>query len=146
VVCITSDSRSSSLAWAYVVRKGKEAVMDPTDINTRRFKRIGLTSNAIFRLWKAALKDDEKLLDEAIGSVYEQMMSSDPARAERVMSLIIRRHCRARDAFRAILQTQRALYHPRLAAPAITLMGVSPGHSATNPLLARAFYAPSKKR
>ena len=120
--------------------------MDPTDINTRRFKRIGLTSNAIFRLWKAALKDDEKLLDEAIGSVYEQMMSSDPARAERVMSLIIRRHCRARDAFRAILQTQRALYHPRLAAPAITLMGVSPGHSATNPLLARAFYAPSKKR
>jgi hypothetical protein len=29
-------------------------------------KRFGLGREAIFRLWKAAIKDDERLLDEAI--------------------------------------------------------------------------------
>jgi hypothetical protein len=53
--------------------------------------RVGLTPNAIFRLWRAAVKDDERLLDEAIAAVHDQMMSSDRARAEHVISLIIRR-------------------------------------------------------
>ena len=37
--------------------------------------RAGLTPNAIFRLWRAAVKDDERLLDEAIAAVHDQMMS-----------------------------------------------------------------------
>jgi hypothetical protein len=56
--------------------------------------------NAIFRLWRAAVKDDERLLDEAIAAVHDQMMSSDRARAEHVISLIIRRHRHAKCALR----------------------------------------------
>jgi hypothetical protein len=70
-------------------------VADITDIDTDRSKRGGLTSEAIFRVWKAAINDDEKLLDELIATVHKQMMSLDQARAERVMSLVIRRHCNA---------------------------------------------------
>jgi hypothetical protein len=66
-------------------------------------KPISLTADAIFRVWKAAIKDDEKLLDELIASVYDHMMSMDQARAERVMSLIIQRHCDANEAFKAML-------------------------------------------
>jgi hypothetical protein len=74
--------------------------------------RVGLSSNAIFRLWRAAVKDDEKLLDEAIAAVHDQMMSLDPARAERVISLIIRRHRDAKCAFRAMLTANRRRRRP----------------------------------
>jgi len=76
---------------------------DSTDIKPYLPNRAGLSSHAIFRLWKAALKDDEKLLDEAIASVHEQMTSLDQARAEHLMSLIIRRHRDAKGAFKAML-------------------------------------------
>ena len=76
---------------------------DLTDIKPRLPTRVGLSSHAIFRLWKTALKDDETLLDEAIASVHEQMTSLDQARAEQVMSLIIRRHRDAKEAFKAML-------------------------------------------
>jgi hypothetical protein len=66
-------------------------------------KPTGLTPDAIFRVWKAAIKDDEKLLDELIASVHEQMMSLDQSRAERVMSLIIQRHSGSKEAFKAML-------------------------------------------
>jgi hypothetical protein len=46
---------------------------------TNRSKRRGLTSEEIFRVWKAAIKDDEKLLDELIASVHKQMVSLDHA-------------------------------------------------------------------
>ena len=85
---------------------------DPTDINARRYKRTGLTSNAVFQLWKAALKDDEELLNAVIASVYEQMMSRDRSRAEQVMSLIIRRHSDAKEAFKAILVAARSRNRP----------------------------------
>jgi hypothetical protein len=42
-------------------------------------------------------------LDELIASAHKLMMSLDQARAERVMSLIIRRNCDAKEAFRAML-------------------------------------------
>ena len=76
---------------------------DLIDVKTHLPTRVGLSSHAIFRLWKAALKDDETLLDEVISSVHEQMTSLDQARAEQVMSLIIRRHRDAKEAFKAIL-------------------------------------------
>ena len=55
-------------------------------------KRFGLGRDATFRLWKAAIKDHEGLLDEAIAAIFDRMERVDPARAEEVMSLIIRRH------------------------------------------------------
>ena len=75
--------------------------------------RVGLSSNAIFRLWRAAVKDDEGLLDEAIAAVHEQMMSLDRARAEHVISLIIRRHGDAKCAFRAMLNANRRRRRPQ---------------------------------
>jgi len=69
--------------------------------------RFGLTQDAIFRLWKTAIKDDEKLLDEAIAAVHDQMISFDRVRAEQVIGLIIRRHRDAKDAFKAILCANR---------------------------------------
>src|SRR5580704_14865133 len=33
-------------------------------------ERFGLAPDAIFRLWKSALKDDESLIDEAIAATY----------------------------------------------------------------------------
>jgi hypothetical protein len=65
--------------------------------------RVGLTHDAIYRLWKMAIKDDEKLLDEAVANLYADIISFDRARAERVISLIIRRHRESRDAFKALL-------------------------------------------
>jgi hypothetical protein len=44
-------------------------------------RRVGLTHEAIFRLWKMAIKDDEKLLDEAIANLYADIVSFDRARA-----------------------------------------------------------------
>ena len=79
-------------------------------------KRFGLGRDAIFRLWKAAIKDDEGLLDEAIAAIFDRMERVDPARAEEVMSLIIRRHRGAKRAFRDILARAKARVLPVAAA------------------------------
>jgi hypothetical protein len=85
---------------------------DLIDIKTRLPTRAGLSSHAIFRLLKTALKDDETLLDGAIASVHEQMTSLDRARAEQVVSLIIRRHRDAKEAFKAMLMAIRTQSWP----------------------------------
>jgi hypothetical protein len=69
-------------------------------------RRYGLRQDAIFRLWKTTIKDDETLLDEAIAAVHDQMISFDRARADHVIELIIRRHRDAKEAFRAILRAK----------------------------------------
>jgi hypothetical protein len=78
-------------------------------------RRYGLTQDAIFRLWKTAIKDDEKLLDEVIAAVHDQMISFDRERAERVMELIIRRHRDAKDAFKAMLRANGVKKRPATA-------------------------------
>ena len=83
---------------------------DLTDIKTRLPTRVGLSSHAIFRLWNAALKDDETLLNEAIARVHEQMISLDRARAEFGMSLIIRRRRDSKKAFKAMPMESRARF------------------------------------
>jgi hypothetical protein len=69
--------------------------------------RFGLTKGALVRLWRNAIKDDDKLVDEAIQDVYDRTMSFDRERAEVVMSLIIRRHRDAQRAFKALLDDMR---------------------------------------
>jgi hypothetical protein len=82
-------------------------------------KRFGLGRDAIFRLWKAAIKDDQRLLDEAITETYERMVRVDPVRAEEVVSLTIRRHRDAKQAFRELLARAKARVVPVAAvAPA----------------------------
>jgi hypothetical protein len=70
-------------------------------------KRFGLARDAIFRLWRSALKDDESLIDEAIAATYDRMISIDPVRAEQVMSLIIRRHADAKNSLKDLLGRDR---------------------------------------
>jgi hypothetical protein len=70
-------------------------------------ERFGLAPDAIFRLWRSALKDDERLIDEAIAATYDRMNSIDPVRAEQVMSLIIRRHADAKNALKDLLRRDR---------------------------------------
>ena len=75
---------------------------------TKHFgERFGLAPDAIFRLWRSALKDDERLIDEAIAATYDRMNSIDPVRAEQVMSLIIRRHADAKNALKDLLSRDR---------------------------------------
>ena len=63
-----------------------------------------LTKNQVFRLWKCAVKDDDKLVDAVIEKLYEEMIAFDLARAETVMQLIIDRDEAAVPTFRGLLQ------------------------------------------
>ena len=72
-----------------------------------------LTKNQVFRLWKCAVKDDDKLVDAVIEKLYEEMIAFDIARAETVMQLIIDRDEAALPAFRDLLQDVVASDHPK---------------------------------
>ena len=76
-----------------------------------------LTKNQVFRLWKCAVKDDDKLVDAVIEKLYEEMFAFDIARAETVMQLIIDRDDAALPAFRDLLQDVAASDHPRTDGP-----------------------------
>jgi len=60
----------------------------------------------------ARMRQPVSLLDEGIAAVHDQMMSSDRARAEHVISLIIRRHRHAKCAFKAMLNANRKRRRP----------------------------------
>jgi len=83
-------------------------------------RKFNLTNEQIFRLWRAAVKDDGKLVDLIVQKVYDNMMAFDPERSETVMELMIRRHKTAEDAFRDVLEDMRGFgetSHHRLPAP-----------------------------
>jgi hypothetical protein len=81
-----------------------EVVMNIVNISDAPYKHPSLKGDMLFRLWKAAIKDDNKLADEVIRGMYDGMLAFDRERAEDVMGLIIRRAPTARDGFRALLQ------------------------------------------
>ena len=71
-------------------------------------ERFGLAPYAIFRLWRSALKDDERLIDEAIAATYDRKLNSIyQVRAEQVMSLIIRCYADAKNALKDLLSRDR---------------------------------------
>ena len=70
-------------------------------LNVRRFR---LTKEQVFRLWKCAVKDNDKLVDAAIEKLYEEMIAFDPARAESVVQLTINRDDTAELTFRGMLR------------------------------------------
>jgi hypothetical protein len=78
----------------------------PQNLNValQNFRACRLTKDQVFRLWKCAVKDDDKLVDAVIGNLYEQMIAFDLARAEIVMQLIIDRNEAAAPTFRGLLQ------------------------------------------
>lgn len=68
------------------------------------FQRSSLTDQQLFRLWSAAIKDDEKLVDEVIQRVYDDMIVFNRDRSTGVMAMIIRRTAAAGCAFGALLK------------------------------------------
>ena len=92
-----------ALIWDDDARDGGCAVQPVSDRNAERKcrslkrKRVSISHD-----------NDENLLDELIATLYQEMMSLDQPRAERVMGLIIRRHRDAKDALKAMLNDFRA--------------------------------------
>ena len=95
-------------------------------LNVRRFR---LTKEQVFRLWKCAVKDNDKLVDAAIEKLYEEMIAFDPARAESVVQLTINRDDTAELTFRGMLRDMtigclskagQYRHHPWGAAPSLS--------------------------
>jgi hypothetical protein len=70
-------------------------------------RRSPLTQEHVYRLWRCAVKDDEKLIDTVIEKVYDEMITFDPERADFVMQLMIDRDEVAGHRFRTLLQDMR---------------------------------------
>ena len=63
-----------------------------------------LTKKQVYRLWKCAIKDDDRLADALIQKIYDGMIAFDPKRAETVIRLIVDRHQAAEPAFQDFLR------------------------------------------
>jgi hypothetical protein len=65
--------------------------MGPEYLNAilKSIRRCPLTEEQVYRLWRCAIKDDEKLLDTLLEKVYDDMIAFDTERADTVMQLII---------------------------------------------------------
>jgi hypothetical protein len=78
--------------------------MNIVNISDAPYKHPSLKGDMLFRLWKAAIKDDDTLADELFRGTYGVLLAFDRERAEDVMDLIVRRAPTARDGFTALLQ------------------------------------------
>jgi hemerythrin superfamily protein len=66
-------------------------------------RSIALSEEQIFRLWCAAIKDDDKQLDDVIQRVYRDLIKHDRERFEEVMYLTITRDVSAERALTELL-------------------------------------------
>ena len=102
------DNNSIGRSIQLDANRRRHAVTERTSQNfnviLRNTRQCRLTKEQVFRLWKCAVKDDDKLVDTAIEQLYEEMIAFDLARAETVMQLIIERHEAAAPTFRGLLQ------------------------------------------
>jgi hypothetical protein len=62
-----------------------------------------LTDEQVFRLWRAAVKDDARYVDWILQKTYDGMMAFDPERSQTVIESVIKRHKTAGDAFRSLI-------------------------------------------
>jgi hypothetical protein len=87
----------------------------PENLNVilQSVRRWRLTQEQVFRLWRCAVKDDDKLVDAVIEKVYQDMIGFNPARAELVMQLIIDRDEAGETTFRGLLQDLAATGGPK---------------------------------
>jgi hypothetical protein len=72
-----------------------------------RPRHPGLPTEALFRLFKAAIKDDEGTGDALIQAAYEDIVSYDYERARTVMELVVRRESLAQGALYGLLAEAR---------------------------------------
>jgi hypothetical protein len=74
--------------------------------------RPTLTKEQVFRLWRCAIKDDDRLVDEIIEQLYENIIAFDYKRADCVIQLIVRRSLTASCALRSLLKDMRTADTP----------------------------------
>jgi hypothetical protein len=78
--------------------------MNIVNMSDAPYKYPSLTGDMLFRLWNAAIKDDDTLADEMIRGMYKCMLAFDRERAEYAMDLTVRRGPTARDTLRTLLE------------------------------------------
>lgn len=66
-----------------------------------------LTRDELSALWRAAIKDDELLVNDVIQAVYDDLIAFDRDRAKAVMELMVRREPASGGAFRSLLAETR---------------------------------------
>jgi len=85
--------------------------------------RPTLTKEQVFRLWRCAIKDDDKLVDEIIEQLYENIIAFDYKRADYVIQLIVRRSLTASCALRSLLKDMRTAGTPAVFIASAPLYG-----------------------
>ncbi len=78
--------------------------MNIVNISDAPHKYPSITGDMLFRLWKAAIKDDDTLAEEVIRGMYHCMLAFDRERAEYVTDLTVRRSPTASDTLRSLLE------------------------------------------
>jgi hypothetical protein len=80
-----------------------EIAMSLSAASNTRHRHPGLPTEQLFKLFRAAIKDEGNTRDHEIQSTYEDIVSYDRERARSVMELIVRRHETAWNALNALL-------------------------------------------
>ncbi len=93
-----------------------EAGMERANAAHGSFRRSTLTKEQAFRLWRCAIKDDDRLVDEMIQQIYENIIAFDCERAECVVELVVGRDVTAACALRSLLQDLRPVGDARSPA------------------------------
>ena len=75
--------------------------------SSTRPRHLGLPTDQLFKLFRAAIKDDGEAEDPVIQFVYDAIVSYDHERARHVMELIVQRHPQAWSALYALLAEAR---------------------------------------
>ena len=65
--------------------------------------RSTVTADEMFRLWRAAIKDDASFVDAMIDKIYAEMIAFDSERIETVMELTVKRRSAAKRLFKDLL-------------------------------------------
>jgi hypothetical protein len=100
--------------------------MSGSAIATLHPRHPALTAEELFELFRAAIKDDDRIINSVIQTVYDDLLRYDSGRARGIMELLVRREPLARSAFQALL-TEARLWQSR-AVPAEDLPAVPLSH------------------
>ena len=102
---ITTEVRE--LKYAGFRKPLQEIGMSVSIASSTRPRHPGLPTDQLFKLFRAAIKDDGDTGDPVIKLVCDDIVSYDHERARHVMELIVRRHPMAWSALYALLEEAR---------------------------------------
>jgi hypothetical protein len=86
------------------IRAGNEIRLPDESFFENYFRKTGLKERHVFRLFKAALKNDERLIDDIVASLYAEMKAFDRERADDTIEIVVDHDPSAAARFRALLK------------------------------------------